>query len=170
MQGDIDKAKFFLLEILHEHPTFISFLFESLNESSKLNSKEVTTFKTNLEKLFDYFLEMNDPELGSMPAVVLTKIRILKERARFIESYELLKTFVEAHKEIPEYVLAEYVKILIMLKKFDIAAVYTEVFLSVHFKATTKHYCKSCGYNSDEIFWRCPQCYKWETIQFRWKL
>ena len=32
------------------------------------------------------------------------------------------------------------------------------------------NYCKECGYNSDSVFWRCPQCHAWETIQFRFKL
>ena len=37
-------------------------------------------------------------------------------------------------------------------------------------QSLTKHYCNNCGFNSDDIFWRCPQCHEWETIQFRWKV
>ena len=50
------------------------------------------------------------------------------------------------------------------------ALIHTKGLLENLHQTLTKHYCRQCGYNSDNIFWRCPQCHEWETIQFRWKV
>jgi lipopolysaccharide biosynthesis regulator YciM len=64
----------------------------------------------------------------------------------------------------------ELIKLLIELGKEKEALAQTQSLLNNIQSSSTRHYCSQCGYNSDEIFWRCPQCYQWETIQFRWKV
>jgi len=64
----------------------------------------------------------------------------------------------------------EYIKILIEVGKIEEALANTKSLLTNLHSSLSRHYCSQCGYNSDEIFWRCPQCHNWETIQFRWKV
>ena len=64
----------------------------------------------------------------------------------------------------------EYIKLLIETGNSETALVQTQNLLGNLHSSLTRHFCSQCGFNSDEIFWRCPQCHKWETIQFRWKV
>ena len=64
----------------------------------------------------------------------------------------------------------DYINLLISVGKTQEALEYTKDFLKSLHNSMTRHFCSQCGYNSDEIFWRCPQCRQWETIQFRWKV
>ena len=59
-----------------------------------------------------------------------------------------------------EVLQMEYIKLLIEMGKKDEAAELTLALLTGIHKGLTRHYCSQCGYNSDDIFWRCPQCYR----------
>jgi lipopolysaccharide biosynthesis regulator YciM len=74
------------------------------------------------------------------------------------------------NKASSEVMKVEYVKLLIDLEKKDEAIVQVKGLLENIHQTLTKHYCSQCGFNSDNLFWRCPQCHEWETIQFRWKV
>ena len=69
-----------------------------------------------------------------------------------------------------EFLKIEYIKLLIETGNSETALVQTQNLLGNLHSSLTRHFCSQCGFNSDEIFWRCPQCHKWETIQFRWKV
>ena len=86
------------------------------------------------------------------------------------EAYNVLHNWIQNHKAQSEVLKSEFIKILIDLKKNDEAVVQVKEMLNNIHQTLTKHYCKECGFNSDDIFWRCPQCHEWETIQFRWKV
>ena len=81
-----------------------------------------------------------------------------------------MEAFMSENSNPSEVMKSEYIKLLIQLGKRDEAVNQVEGLLENFHQSLTKHYCSNCGYNSDEIFWRCPQCHEWETIQFRWKV
>jgi lipopolysaccharide biosynthesis regulator YciM len=171
ISGDLEQAKFLLLEILKEHPMYASFIFVSIGEdfiSSDENLKEI--YQTRLEILRKYFLEMDDKDLTSSASVVLSKVRLLKDSGMNENAFNLLKEWMDQHKTSSEVMKVEYIKLLIELQKKDEALIHTKGLLENLHQTLTKHYCRQCGYNSDNIFWRCPQCHEWETIQFRWKV
>lgn len=171
VSGDLDQAKFLLLEILKEHPMYASFVFESIAEDFKIkdeNSKK--DYLQRLEILRKHFLEMNDKDLLASASIILSKVRLLKELGQSKDAFEILKSWMDNNKSSSEVMKAEYIKLLIDLDKKDEALVQTKGLLDNLHQTLTKHYCRQCGYNSDSIFWRCPQCHEWETIQFRWKV
>lgn len=171
VSGDLDQAKFLLLEILKEHPMYASFVFESIAEDFKIkdeNSKK--DYLQRLEILRKHFLEMNDKDLMASASITLSKVRLLKELGQSKDAFEILKGWMDNNKSSSEVMKAEYIKLLIDLDKKDEALVQTKGLLDNLHQTLTKHYCRQCGYNSDSIFWRCPQCHEWETIQFRWKV
>ncbi len=167
--GDIDQSKGLLIELLKEHPMYASFLFESLAEQGS-SSADDEIYRMNFEKLREFFLFIEDKELLSFPSVILTRIRLLKEAKKVSQAFEILREWMGKNIENSEALKIEYIKLAITLGKKDEALKETSNILENFHKALTKHFCQQCGYSSDNIFWRCPQCHDWETIQFTWKV
>jgi lipopolysaccharide biosynthesis regulator YciM len=95
---------------------------------------------------------------------------LFKDIGKMDRAFDLLNGWMELNKNSSDMMKTEYLKLLIELDKKDEVVVQTKKLLENLNQSLTKHYCKQCGYNSDNIFWRCPQCHEWETIQFRWKV
>lgn len=170
VSGNLDQAKFLLMEILKEHPMYTSFVFVSISETFKGSEDLKKSYLSRLEILRKYFLELSDKELVSNASVVLSKVRLLKDSGMVESAHDLLKSWMDQNKNSSEVMKVEYIKILIDLQKKDEAIAQTKGLLENLHQTLAKHFCKQCGYNSDSIFWRCPQCHEWETIQFRWKV
>ncbi len=168
--GDLEGAKTLLIELLKEHPMYASFIFVSLEEGFKGDENTTTGYKARLAMLRDFFLDLDDKELIEIPSVILSKVRLLKESGRSISAHEILKAWMGEHGGNTEVMKAEYIKLLIDLEMFEEAVENTKDLLDNLHQSLTKHFCSQCGYNSDSIFWRCPQCHEWETIKFRWKV
>jgi len=168
--GNMDQAKDLMIELLKEHPMYTSFIFESLSEGFKGDEETKNSYQTRLELLKEFFLEMSDHDLDESPSVILTKVRLLKQLGNIQRAYEVLKAYMEHHKNASDVVKTEYIKILIQLDKREEVVDQVDALLENLHQSLTKHYCNNCGFNSDDIFWRCPQCHEWETIQFRWKV
>jgi lipopolysaccharide biosynthesis regulator YciM len=166
--GNMENANGVLLELLKEHPMYATFIFVSLEQfNPKLPQKD--EFKERLNQLKMYFLGLKDVDLMSSPSVVLSKIRLLKDLQRTTDAFDLLDDWMKNHGH-SDVLKVEYIKILIEVGKVEDALQHTKSLLNTLHSSLTRHYCSQCGYNSDEIFWRCPQCHNWETIQFRWKV
>jgi lipopolysaccharide biosynthesis regulator YciM len=168
--GDIDRAKSLLIELLKEHPMYTSFTFVSLAEGFTGDVETKNDYQTRLDILKNFFLGLDDVDLLSSPSVILTKVRLLKEKGDLDRAYNILTNWIGSRETTSEVVKVEYLKILIGLGKTDQIAEYTNELIENLHQSLTRHYCQICGYNSDNIFWRCPQCHEWETIQFRWKV
>jgi lipopolysaccharide biosynthesis regulator YciM len=166
--GKMEDANGLLLELLKEHPMYATFIFVSLEQfNPKLPQKD--EYQERLRQLKDYFLGLNDVDLMGAPSVVLSKIRLLKDQHKTTEAFNLLDHWMKTHGH-SDVLKVEYIKILIEVGKVEEALQNTKSLLNNLHSSLTRHYCSQCGYNSDEIFWRCPQCHNWETIQFRWKV
>lgn len=166
--GNMEDANGLLLELLKEHPMYATFIFVSLDQfNEKLPQKE--EYRERLKQLKDYFLGLKDVDLMASPSVVLSKIRLLKDLQKTNDAFTLLDDWMKNHGQ-SDVLKVEYIKILIEVGKVEEALQNTKSLLNNLHSSLTRHYCSQCGYNSDEIFWRCPQCHNWETIQFRWKV
>lgn len=166
--GKMEDANGLLMELLKEHPMYASFIFVSLdNFNPKL--QEAIGYKERLKQLKEYFLDINDIDLMASPSVILSKIRLLKDLKKTNDAFQLLSEWMTNHGQ-SDVLRIEYIKILIEIGKTEEALVHTKSLLNNLHSSLTRHYCSQCGFNSDEIFWRCPQCHNWETIQFRWKV
>lgn len=166
--GNMEDANGLLLELLKEHPMYATFIFVSLEVfNPKLPQNE--GYKERLIQLKDYFLGLNDIDLMTSPSVVLSKIRLLKDLHKTGDAFTLLDEWMKNNGQ-SDVLKVEFIKILIEVGKVEEALQHTKSLLNNLHSSLTRHYCSQCGYNSDEIFWRCPQCHNWETIQFRWKV
>jgi len=147
---------------------YATFIFVSLDQFNQ-NLPQKDEYRDRLTQLKSYFLGLNDADLMSAPSVVLSKIRLLKDLHRTGDAFSLLDDWMKNHGQ-SDVLKVEYIKILIEVGKNEEALLHTKSLLNNLHSSLTRHYCSQCGYNSDEIFWRCPQCHNWETIQFRWKV
>lgn len=169
-KGEMEQAEILLMELLKEHPMYSTFIFESLKGVFAGDAGDKEIFQKRVATLKDFFLEIADDELLNSPSVMLTKVRLLKEQSKSEEAFNALHNWMKQNKNPSEAMRVEHVKLLIELQKKDEVLDEAKKLLENLHQTLTKHYCKNCGFNSDDIFWRCPQCHEWETIQFRWKV
>jgi lipopolysaccharide biosynthesis regulator YciM len=175
--GKMEDAQVMLVELVRQHPQFVTFIFVTLGELKFLNEDKREIYSENLKKLKKYFLSLTHNDIHHNAATVLTKIRLLKEFSQFEKAYDILKFWMdsEIHKNQTqsseaEALKVEYIKLLISMGNLDEAIKATGHFLDGYHQQLARHFCGECGHNSESIFWRCPQCHAWETIQFRWKV
>lgn len=168
--GTIDSAKNLLLELLKEHSMYASFIFESLEIGFQGKEDEKKDYYQRLDLLKDFFLNIDDAELFGAAAVLLAKVRLLKQGQKVEAAFGELDNFMKNGSKYSEALNVEYINLLIDLNKSKEALDSTKKLIANMHSSLAKHFCQACGYNSDEIFWRCPQCHQWETIQFRWKV
>ena len=169
-KGSIDQANSVLFELLKEHSMYASFVFSSLEEPFNATEKQRQAYQERLAALKEFFLTITDEELLASPAIVLAKVRLFKAAAKNQEAYELLKDWLGHNKNPSDVLRTEYIKILIDLGKQDEVIGQVGELLNHLHQSLARYFCAHCGYDADHIFWRCPQCYEWETIQFRWKV
>lgn len=173
VDGNIESSKSMLRELIYEHPMYTSFVLISLEDFKKHSSEDedFTIYRQSLEHIYDFFLEVNDPEKSS-ESLLLSKVRLLKQKGEVDKAYKLIQPQLEMLKgeDLSNNLYLEYIKILIELEKKDEALERVKLLLGHLNRGISKHFCSHCGYNSDHLFWRCPQCHNWETIQFRLKV
>ncbi len=168
MQNKMEDAKISLMELLKEHPMYTAFIFVSLEDKKNVEDEEL--YEQRLNSLREHFLSLDDPDLKDSASVVLSQIRLLKKQDKSNEAFTLLSNWLSQNDHNSDVLKMEYIKLLIETGHNDKALEETQGLLSTLNSSLTRHYCSQCGFNSDEVFWRCPQCHKWETIQFRWKV
>jgi lipopolysaccharide biosynthesis regulator YciM len=168
VQKKVDDARNLLIELIKEHPMYASFIFVSLDEYPREEGKE--DYHKFLHELKSYFLDLNSESVQTSPSIVLSQIRLLKDEGRIQDAFNTLTTWMEKNPSQSDVLKVEYIKLLIEVGKQNEALSQTQGLLNSLHSSLTRHYCSQCGYNSDQIFWRCPQCHNWETIQFRWKV
>ena len=169
-EGNLEQAKVQLMELLQEHPMYTSFIFESLAETPLGTGGEQSLYKKRFEMLKNYFLDLDNDDLLGIQSIVLSRVRLLKDSMRSKEAIDILRKWMDDNPHSSDIMKKEYIKFLIDLDRKDEAIVMTKELLNNLNQSVTKHFCNQCGYDSDAIFWRCPQCREWETIQFRWKV
>lgn len=168
--GELEESKQLLVELLKEHPMYSSFIFESLSEDFIAQDDIKERYQIRLKMLRDYFIDLEDSELEKTPSYILSKVRLLKDEGKSTSAHQILSEWVSDNKNSSEVMRAEHIRLLIEVGKESEAVEHIRPLLDNLHQSLTKHFCKVCGYNSDNIFWRCPQCHTWETIQFRWKV
>ena len=170
LDGAMEEAKIDLVELLREHPMYASFVFESLSEAPPGRKSQREPYRKRVGILKDHFMGLDGDDLLDSQSVALSKVRLLKDNLCYEEAADILRRWMREHPGSSEVMRKEYIRFLIDLGKKDEALAMTRDLLDNLNQSVTKHFCSQCGYGSDDIFWRCPQCRQWETIEFRWKV
>lgn len=170
LQGKMEDGKILILEIVKEHPLYTPVLFDFLQEDFHSSPQLKDLYAQRFQVVKNYFLSIKDKELHLRPNAIISKIKLLRNEGRLDEAYNILKIWINENAGSSEVLLIEYIMLLIEMDRRDEALLYAYQFFQNWHKGLTKHFCGLCGYNSDTLFWRCPQCREWESIQFRLKI
>ncbi len=165
--GKLDAAKTLVLEMINEHEMFLSSMFQELENYKSENEKEQKQYTEKLAYLRKFFLEADTTSQEEKPSVFLSKARLMKKTGNLDDTYSYVKSWMKNKKKTSEMVKIEFFKILHEMNKTEEATELASSLIEQLEHSSTKHYCSNCGYKSDEIFWRCPQCFEWETINSR---
>jgi lipopolysaccharide biosynthesis regulator YciM len=166
--GDFEQAQSDLLELLKEYPLYASFIFVAMDDVP--SNDEFSSYRHRSLLLKHFFLAVKDSEFMGDPSILLSKVRLLKSHDRKADALDLVEAWQKNAPLKGDAMKMEYIQLLIGEGRSEQALLETKKFLGALQGTSTRHYCAECGFNSDEVFWRCPQCHRWETIQFRWKI
>ncbi len=165
--GKMDAAKALTVEVLNEHEMFLSFMFQDLDILKTDDQKLRDLYFTRLKELKEFFLEADMNDADKKTSVFLSRAKMMKNMGNLKETYDYFKSWIEKKKDTSEIVKLEFLKVLRELKKDEEALILADSLITQLQKTSTNHFCKNCGYKSDAVFWRCPQCFEWETINFK---
>ena len=166
LDKSIEEASRFFLDVIREHPDYSTYIMEELSREGPQLGEQ---YLERLEMIKESFLSLNMGQMKEARALVLAKMRLLDERDKK-EALSYLKEWQAKNKYHFQELDFETILLLIELGEKEEALDKTKKLLTGLKEVQTKYYCESCGYNSDEVFWHCPQCNDWESIQFRWKV
>ncbi len=170
-KGDSDKGLYYFNEFIKEDPAYLNFMFYSFDQAVVELSEKYPGFVPALEKLKKSFIDnVSIANQNLSPSIVLSKIRLLESSEDYDSAYNLISSWVKKNPDQHNMLRVEYLKILLKLDKKDEVFVETEHLVNKLSHSLSRYFCKKCGHESDAVFWRCPQCYEWETIDFRWKV
>ena len=156
------------VEFVRQDNSFVAVLADGLGSGVKANILSTLTSKIIATML------LGGARLTDAIETIANTLPVCSERAIAYSTFTIIRVMPDGMCTIAEFD-NPFVTIfrnnkLIELEKTTEAMVQTKKLLDGLHQSLTKHFCRECGYNSDEIFWRCPQCHQWETIQFRWKV
>jgi len=169
-KGDFDKTFYFFNEFLKEDPEYLNFMFNSFESMAKSLIEFYPDYATTLERLKDTFIQDNQSTFLTSPSLILSKIRLLESAGDFAGAYDLITTWLENNPSQKNMLRVERLKILLKLDKKEEVFEEAEQLVTSLTHSLSRYFCRKCGHESDAVFWRCPQCHEWETIDFRWKV
>ena len=169
-KGDHSKSIYYFNEFLREDPAYLNFLFNSLEESIVEIKGFFPKYEENLKMLKNQFLQQENKIESSTPSVVISKIKLMENDNDFEGACRVVEDWIEQNPDQKEILRLEYLKILLRLDQKTKVFIETDKLLQSLSHSFSRYFCKKCGHESDAVFWRCPQCYEWETINFRWKV
>lgn len=155
-------------EVLGEHPDYTSFIMEDLGRYADQMGEEFA-IRENFNLLRDRLSQFDASQFEKAGSLFLAQVRLYKE-SHPEKALAALENWIALGHTSNQALDIETVSLLIDLGDKDRALEKVQGLLKRLKQSETKHYCSYCGHNSDEIFWRCPQCHRWETMQFRWKV
>ena len=169
-KGDMDKANYFFNEFLKEDPAYLNFMFYSFDQTLDEMRAVYPDYSKSLETLKNNFILQENAKEVTSPSLILSKIRLLEDKEDYQGAFELLSGWIEHNPDQQNMLRIEYLKVLLKLDKKDQVFNEAEKLVTSLNHSVSRYFCKKCGHESDAVFWRCPQCHEWETIDFRWKV
>ena len=82
-------------EVIKEHPEYAAFVFKSLEESFESNESIHEEYLEGFKKLEEFFLQLDDHDLATSPAIVLAKINIWKKNRQVDKIHKAMNHFIK---------------------------------------------------------------------------
>jgi lipopolysaccharide assembly protein B len=169
-KGDLEKVFYFFNEFLKEDPAYLNFMFYSFDQSSEVIGDLYPSYRQSLLELKNEFMRQKQGGANVSPSLILSKIRLMENSDNYEGAYKLISEWSDSHPDQKNMLRVERLKILLKLDKKEEVFKEAEHLVTSLTHSLSRYFCRKCGHESDAVFWRCPQCHEWETIDFRWKV
>jgi lipopolysaccharide biosynthesis regulator YciM len=130
------------------------------------NRLEDTFFKMGKINALEDMLRMRAEKGQGHYFTHLYLAKHLRKKAMPQDAITELKKALELNPNSPS-IRKELIQILLDLGKKDEALKEYEELMGLLTPGEKEFQCQKCGYQSDSILWKCPQCLNWDTISFR---
>ncbi|WP_199611848.1 lipopolysaccharide assembly protein LapB [Flocculibacter collagenilyticus] len=152
--ADYKSAKKHLLQILEVDKEFSADIADQL-EHCYINLNEEYVF-------YEFLKSYSQPKL-----CVAFAIKYAKYIEKFESTENALQYMTQMLQDTPN--IRAFIKLLELSK--DAARSKTElvetirVLVSNYLKTKALYNCRNCGFNSNQRYWQCPSCHKWECVK-----
>ncbi|MBF0183730.1 MAG: tetratricopeptide repeat protein [Magnetococcales bacterium] len=116
------------------------------------------------EKGFDRLMQDAVAASTATPRLILSWGNILEEQGRLEEAILLLRRGVAAHPNSP-FLAHRLLRLLSRSAQWQEASVVGERCLDMLTSRQPVFQCSQCGFKSQDISWKCPQCQVWDTME-----
>jgi lipopolysaccharide biosynthesis regulator YciM len=152
-EGNLEKAVEHWRGFIEAHPDFANIVFERLERAYFDMGR------------FSDMVQVYEEILAAYPRHVRTLLALagIHQKKRDVdEALRAVKTALEAQ---PENARARRLLARLYHERGQKDAAFSELLTaSSALEAREEAFaCSSCGFRSDELFWRCPKCFAWET-------
>lgn len=123
-------------------------------------------FKTGQSNALEDFLRLRAERQGSDYFTHLYLAKHLRKKAMAPEALKELRRAMELNPHSPA-IRRELIQILLDEGEKDEAIREYEGLIKLLTVEEKDFQCQKCGYQSDHILWKCPQCLNWDTISHK---
>ena len=169
VDGNIDLAKSLLHDFVHEHPNKARMVMDVFYKLSKFDYCK-DKIQNSLDEIRDYFLSSFKDQSIKSSDYKIFKLSMLDDGLDSIpKKLSLLRGIIENEPEqrIKNKAKVEICRLLLSEGKQSEALDILNELRDSGNRDLVVNQCYNCGYESNHFFWRCPQCHKWESINFK---
>ncbi|MEW6409954.1 MAG: tetratricopeptide repeat protein [Nitrospirota bacterium] len=149
-------------EVIKNQPSFAFLTYPRLEKAfSSIEDRETIGGNNEMEGIYKGVIEERPEDIRTLIALG----EHYTEKGRFEDAIKIFKRVIEinpkyldAHRRLGELYFDMDLKEDALMQYRDLLHIFTIGYLPYH--------CRQCGYESREIYWKCPQCKEWDTFVF----
>jgi lipopolysaccharide biosynthesis regulator YciM len=126
--------------------------------------------KESIEEIKEYFISSFKDQSIKSSDYKIFKLSILDNESSGVpQKLTLLKSIIDSkpEKRVMNKAKVEICRLLLTDGRSGEALEVLNELKQSNDKDLVINQCYNCGYESNHFFWRCPQCQKWESINFK---
>lgn len=113
---------------------------------------------------FDKFMDQAVKAPSASPRLIILWSRLLEEKDRLDDAVVVLRAGLE-HQPGSAGIARQLVLILSRMNQWQEAVGVAERCLDHLLSKQPVFQCSQCGFKSQDIYWKCPQCHQWDTME-----
>ncbi|MBF0379818.1 MAG: tetratricopeptide repeat protein [Magnetococcales bacterium] len=154
-RGRIGEAISSFATLQKTRPTHFFLVVDSLLKAYR-SQDDITGFEKFMVRA------VNGPSASTR--LIILWSRYLEERERFQEAIEVLRAGTQKHPSAVG-VAKQLILMLSRMNRWQEAVGVAERCLDHHLSRQPVFQCTQCGFKAQDIYWQCPQCHQWDTME-----
>lgn len=154
-QGRLDKAIASFATPQKSRPSHFFLMVESLRRGYDLKDDRAG---------FEKFMAQATRKPTAPARLIILWSRFLEEKEQMDEAVEVLQTGIQRHPGSAG-LTRQLIAVLSRLSRWQEAVAVAEQYLDHRIARQPVFQCSQCGFKSQDIYWKCPQCLNWDTME-----